>query len=481
MLEHLKNEFNKTTTANNDKAYKSTKSNLLDFFSSAGAMRKSTEEEIIRRFVLAFNENSELALKALFYFRDIRGGQGERRLFREIINYLGDNHSDRLEKLIPLIPEYGRWDDLLVLLNTRVEGAVIALIKEKIEKDINSPTPTLLGKWLPSENTSSKNTVIHAKYLRKKLGMSSKQYRQTLSKLRTKINIVEKNMSSKEWSIIKYDKLPSKAGMLYRKAFLKHDQERYEAFINKVKKGEAKINSGTLYPYEIYDKVMGSGKVDETLEEMWKALPNYVKEDENALVMADVSGSMWGTPISVSVSLALYFAERNKGAFANHFMTFSGNPELVEIKGSNVYEKMRFIQNSNWGMNTDLLKAFRKILFTAIDNDVPKNELPQKLYIISDMQFDQATGSGWGYHQSAPQKSTFERTKAEFEEAGYELPEVVFWNVNDYNNKPVTTNDVGVQLVSGFSPVLFKQITSGLSAYDLMVEILSSERYNPVV
>ena len=477
MLKELKAEFNKTVTENGDKAYKSTESGLLDFFSSAGAMRASSDQDVLKKFVFAWDEDPTLALKALFYFRDIRGGQGERRLFRTILNYLGDNHADRLKPLVKLIPEYGRWDDLLVLLNTKVEDEVVAAIEEQLREDVESEKPSLLAKWLPSENTSSKTTKLHAKYLIKKLGLNSRVYRKTLSKLRATINVLERTMSAKEWKAIEYDKIPSKAGMRYRTAFFRNDQERYEAFLQSVEKGEKKINSGTLYPYEIYNQVTRSSANDRTLDEMWKALPNYVKEGENALVMADVSGSMHGDPMAVSVSLALYFAERNKGPFANHFMTFSGEPDLVEIKGSNIYEKMSFIQRSHWEMNTNIERAFNTILKTAVEANVGQEDLPKRLYIISDMQFD---GRGWGATVSGRDKSSFERARAAFASHGYALPEIVFWNVRDTDNKPVTKNDVGVQLVSGLSPTLFKQITSGLSATDLMLEILNGERYEPI-
>lgn len=480
MLDKLKEEMNKTTTLNMDKAYKSTMSPLLDFFSSLGAMRGKEDEEILRKFVFAFDEDAKLALKSLFYARDIRGGLGERNLFRVIINYLADNKPEILKPLVKHIPEYGRWDDLLILFNTKVEDEVIKLIKKQIEDDLEATKEkkpiSLIGKWLPSENTSSSKTRLHAKYLRNKLEYKPKQYRKTLAKLREAIRIVEAQMSANEWDDIQYSKVPSKASMIYKNAFMRHDTDGYTAFLESVKKGETKINASTIYPYELYDRVNNAGSKDDTLEELWKALPNYVQEDENALVMADVSGSMYCgssnvTPMSVSVSLALYFAERNKGAFANHFMTFSESPQLVEIKGSNVYEKMKFIERTKWGFNTDLRKAFVKILRTAVDNDVPQEELPKRLYVISDMQFDQ------GVRQD---KSTFEDIKAIYRQNGYELPEIVFWNVNDYGNKPITVNDVGAQLVSGFSPIVFKQVVSGISAYDLMVEILNNERYEVI-
>jgi hypothetical protein len=468
MLEELKKEFNKTETLNGDLAFKSTISKLLDFFSSCGAMRKTSNEKVINSFLLAFNEDKDLALKCLFYARDRISGLGERRLFRIIINYMADAYPDILTKNLPYIAEFGRFDDLLILLNTKVEESVISLIKEQLNKDLKSDKPSLLGKWLPSENTSSKETKLQAKYLRKKLGLAPTQYRKTLSALRKKINVLERLISAKEWSSIEYEKIPSKAGLNYRKAFFKHDQERYSNFLDGVSKGEKKINSKTLYPYELYDKCKGN---DKTIEEMWKALPNYVNKKENAIVVADVSGSMSGRPMSVSVSLALYFAERNKGKFANHFITFSNKPELVEIIGNSLYEKIKLIEKSNWNSNTDLIKVFDLILHTAVKNNVPQEELPKRIYIISDMQFDFCINID---------KTSLMFIKESFQEKGYTLPEVVFWNVNDHGNKPITTNDKGVQLVSGFSTVVFEQVVSGLSAYELMIKILKNEKYSKI-
>lgn len=466
MLDKLKDEFNTTETLNGDKAYKTTKSALLDLFSSAGAMRNSSESEIIKRFEFAFLEDSEIALKILFYIRDIRGGQGERRLFRTILRHLKNNHKERLVPLLPIIAEYGRYDDLMVVSDL---PETITLIKEQLVKDVQSETPSLLAKWLPSENTSSKQTRAAAEALRKNLAFSSKEYRKILSSLRKKIKLVEQKMSSNKWTEIEYDKIPSKAGMKYRKAFGKHDADRYSNYLSSVKKGEKKINTSTLYPYELYDICKNSN--DNTIDVMWNNLPNYVNNDENALVMADVSGSMQGRPMSVSVSLAIYFAERNKGKFANHYLTFSGSPELIEIRGSNLYEKINFVENTNVGYDTNIEAAFQKVLDTAIKYKVPQSELPKRIYVISDMQFNDNSIAG---------TSSFERINTKYKLADYVLPELVFWNVNDYANHPVTMNEQGVQLVSGFSPVLFKQIVSGMSAYDMMLSIVNSERYAKV-
>lgn len=475
MLKELKKETNYTETENLAKTHKTTTSSLLDFFALGGALRKRKEDEIKLLFSNAFLENDTLALKALFYFRDIREGQGERRTFRVIINYLANEYPDRMIKLIKFIPHFGRWDDLFILFDTKVEKEMINFVHEQFDEDLKiNSVPSLLGKWMPSINTSSYKTVAIAKKLAKALHFNHKEYRKHLADLRNRIKIVEKLISTNKWNKIEYDKLPSKAGLKYRKAFSKHDCERYGEYLEAVKKGKKKINVKTLYPYDIAEKILNDYEDDDALNVMWSNLPNYVKEDENALVVADVSGSMQGRPMAISVSLALYFAERNKGKFANHFITFSAKPDLVEIKGKNIIEKIRNISNAHWDMNTDIEAVFKLILDTAVKYKLPQKEMPEKIYIISDMEFDSCVENN--------DLTNFQNAKKMFEDKDYKLPQLVFWNVDARNNQfPITIADGNVQLVSGASPILFKQILSGISAYDLMIKILSSDRYKDIL
>jgi len=474
LLSAIKKVENYTTTENGDLAFNSTNNCNLDFFSRAGAMRGTDKKTIISLFSKAFAEDSKLALKSLFYLRDVRGGQGERQLFRDIITHLANTETKRIAPLVKLIPEYGRWDDLIVLLDTPLKQNVINCIAEQLVLDTSNPEPSIMAKWLPSCNTSSDKTKQFARLIIKELGINEKEYRQILSTLRARIDVVERKMSLQKWGDIVYERVPSKAQMNYRNAFKKRDGTRYTKYLDNVTKGKQEIKAGTLYPYELYRKVVDDG-YNITLEEQWKALPNYVKAGESALVMADVSGSMTAgsskvTPISVSVSLALYFAERNKGPFANHFLTFSGNPKLQEIIGTTLYDKIVNIKSSDWEMNTDLRKAIQTILDIAKINSVTAEDMPKTLYIISDMQFDSCCGS-----------STFTDIKAEYKKYGYQFPQIVFWNVNgSYENSPITTNDKGAQLVSGFSPILFKQVVSGKTAVELMYEILNSKRYKEI-
>ena len=461
-------------TENMDKSYKSSGSYLLDFFALAGAVRSRTEQDILSIFYRAYSEDTLKALKLLFYFRDVRGGQGERRTFRIITKDLAKNYPEILRKNVRLFSEYGRWDDLVVLLDTPNLNKdlfleVIDVISKQLDKDkLSKNGCSLLAKWLPSENTSSKTTIGLGAKVRTGLGLSPRVYRKMLSELRAKIKIVEAQMSAKHWTEIEYPRVPSKAGMLYRKAFSKHDADRYVAYINAVKEGKVKINAGTLYPYELYDKAQEGN--NDTIEALWKALPDYTR-GENALVMADVSGSMEGRPMSVSVSLAIYFAEHNKGSFGGYYMTFSEHPKLMKVpENTTLHAKINMIEETDVGYNTDLNKALMTILNTAVKNKVSQEDLPKRLYVISDMQFDCGSISGI-------EESTFKRAEAEFKTAGYKMPQVVFWQVDARHTQVPAMKYDNVVLCSGASPVLFKQIMENKSAEDVMNDIINSVRY----
>ncbi|PGO60705.1 DUF2828 family protein [Priestia megaterium] len=489
MLTMLKNEFNTTTTTNGALAYKSTESKVLDLFSQGGAFRKRDDQDVKSLFSKAFNENPLLALKTLFYLRDIREGQGERRFFRTALKHLALHKPDAVEKNLHLIPTYGRWDDLLMFLETSLKDQVVALIKAQLAKDLMAKNPSLMAKWLPSENTSSPQTQKYARILSRALGLTPREYRKTLSLLRGKLDIVETKITEKRYEDIDYSKLPSRAGLILRGAFFRNDEDRYRAFLDSLTKGEVKVNAGALYPNDIVGKILNTTQrhfgwrstpqvtpSDIALfEGMWKNLPDFIGEkQEDSLVMADVSGSMSGTPMEVSIALAMYIAERNKGAFHNHFMTFSARPQLVEIEGSNIVEKVNNISQADWGYNTNIESALQTILDVAVANNLPSNEVVKKLYIISDMQFDTAT--------RGTRVNIFKDMEAKFNSYGYEFPNIVFWNVDAHSNTPMKMNDQGVQLVSGFSPSILTQLLNadGKTPYDLMLDVIESERYEAV-
>ena len=494
MLNEMKNEFNKARTTNGDHQFTSSLDSVLDLFAKGGAMRKRPDDEITQLFSKAFSEDAELTLKVLFYLRDCRGGMGEKRMFRGAMKHLAVHDTDSFVKVAKHIPEFGSWKDVVELLdvNSKAGRAVLLdLIHIQVQKDIlalkDGKTVSLAGKWLASENASSKATKRKARLIRSYLGLDSKRYRKMLSALRKEIDVVESKMSAKEFSEIDYSKVPTQANLKYREAFKRNDGERYSDFLDSVVKGDSKINAGTLAPHQIVEKVMGNSycfrshlsDVDvKFLDEMWKAQTDHIGDNvSNALVMADVSGSMSGTPMHVSIGLGMYIAERNKGKFHNHFMTFSSDPSLVEVKGKNVVDKIKNMSQADWGMSTNLDKAMKKILSIAVKGNLPQEELPTQLIVISDMQFNEAISSGW-YSEG---KSVAQETIDSFREAGYKVPDIVYWDVNA-TTLPVTKNDKGVALVSGFQPAVMKQIMNAgeLDPIGLMMDVIGQERYSVI-
>lgn len=476
MLEQLKEEANMTLTENGATTYISTKSHCLDLFSAIGAIRKSPESDIIGRFIKAYAEDENLALKTLFFARDAREGLGERRVFRIILNYLAKYEPESVRRNIEYIAEYGRYDDLLCLIGTSCEKDVLQIIEGQLKKDIASDTGvSLLAKWLPSVNASNKETVRTARRLARLLGMSEPQYRKTVVALRKKIDIVENRLREQDYTF-DYSKLPALAMLKYRGAFYENDYDRYCEYLDNVKHGKAKMHTGVLTPYDVIAPCFNwrsdglSAEERNAMDVTWNALEDF-GNDENALAVIDGSGSMYPRAIAVALSLGIYFAERNKGKFRNHFITFSGRPQLVEIKGSDIAEKVRYCCRYDEVANTNLAAVFNLLLKTAVKYDLPQEELPKRLYIISDMEFDECVENSG--------TTNFENAKRKYAEKGYTLPEIVFWNVESRNvQQPVTMNENGVALVSGRSPRLFSMVASGeLDPYKTMLEILTSERY----
>ncbi|MBP5281438.1 MAG: DUF2828 family protein [Lachnospiraceae bacterium] len=484
-LDLMKNQLNMTYTENGALTYRTTASSCLDLFATIGALRTAKDEEICARFQNAFAENADLAMKILFYARDIRGGLGERRVFKTILGWLAVAEPEAVRKNIAHVAEYGRYDDLLALMGTPCEAEALAYIAETLRKDIlaneKGEAVTLLAKWLPSVNASNVMTVKNAKKIARALGMSDAQYRKVLTSLRGQIKIIENNLREKDYTF-DYEKQPSKALFKYRQAFSRNDGERYGAFLSLAEERPSAMHTGTLTPYDVVLPIVrgddGWEAMDEaqrrSMDVTWKALENYAGA-ENALAVVDGSGSMyWGEgyfPAAVAQSLGIYFAEHNTGAFHNYFITFSTKPQLVEVKGSDIVEKVRYCMSYNECANTDLMKTFELILKVAVKNHLHQEDLPAKLYVISDMEFDCGTrGSS---------VTNFEAAKEEFAKKGYRLPQVVFWNVASRNRQqPVTQNEQGVALVSGCSPQIFGMLAKDiLDPYAFMMEVLGSARY----
>ncbi len=491
MLNYLKQEANRTMTENGAVTRATAGSDCLDFFATVGALRRQPDDDIVTRFVRAWSENPDLAMKILFYARDIRGGLGERRIFRVIMEWLAVNVPASVRKNLVNVAEYGRWDDLLTLLNTPCEKEMLSILHKQFEMDMKAMAAdepvSLLGKWLPSVNTSNRQAVAHAKRIARVLNLTDAEYRKALTALRARIRIIENYLREKDYTF-DYAKQPSRAMFKYKKAFIRNDGERYSQFLSAVQKGEAKLHADTMMPYELVAPYLTYGwsngnrsfmrditpEEKETLNATWASLPDF-GGDENALAVIDTSGSMYvetdPKPAAVALSLGLYFAERNKGAFANHFIEFSAHPELIEIKGQTFADRLRYVASFNEIANTNLESVFDLILSAAVKNHVPQKELPAKLILISDMEFDCCV-------QNA-NATNFENAKRKFEAFGYDLPQIVFWNVASRNRQqPVTMNEQGVALVSGATPRLFSMVAGELATpYALMMEILSSERY----
>lgn len=479
--EAMRNEEKWTKTENGAVALKTTGEACLDLFSTIGSLRNASETRIQTLFEEAYKENPLKAMKILFYSRDIREGAGERRVFRTLIRYISIYHPEALRKNIRFFGEYGRYDDLYSLVETPLEEDMWGVMKDQLNRDISDMKTglpvSLLAKWIKTPDASSKNTRKLGIKTALKLGYTVKDFKRVLRKLRKYIDVTEAKMSANEWDEIEYSNVPSRAMMIYRNAFQRHDQDRFSEFSQKTVTGEVKINSSTLYPYDIVEKYLYSRLSDEeklVLEAQWRQLPNYVEERTNAIVIADVSDSMRGRPMATSIGLALYFAEHNQGDYHNLFMTFSASPYIVNVKGETLEQKLRFIHSSKWGMDTNLEAAFDEILSLAIENKTLPEEMPKSIIVISDMEIDY-----WGYRDW----TFYDQMRAKYIQAGYEIPNVVFWNVNSRNDVfHADAKRKGLQLVSGQSATIFKYLIKaiGKTPIEMMNDVIEGERYRAI-
>lgn len=431
------------------------------------------------------------------------GGQGERRFFRVAYKWLCDRKPEIAKRNLIQISEYGRWDDMIYIAEgTKLERDMLEIIKSQLLLDMDSKTPSLLGKWIPSENASSHTTKKLGNKIRTFLGMTHKEYRHMLSSLRNKINIVERLMSENRWDEIEFDKIPSRAGLIYKNAFARRDliAQKYKEFI---KDDTKKVNAKALVPHEIAHKAFYSDNLDLdsterlALQKYWDNLPNYYGDkQENGIAVVDVSGSMSGQPMEVAVALGAYIADKAKGPFANHFITFSERPQLVEFHGADITDKFNRCREADWGYNTDIEAVFDLLLKTARTRGVKAEDIPTRLYIFSDMEFDRGLNidvprrNRWMYGEEddysnaeAMAKTTtlIEDIAKNWARCGYTLPEVVFWNLDARQNNIPAINGGTFSYVSGFNPVMIEQILSGVSGIDLMLAKLNSERYEKIV
>ena len=440
---------------------------VLNMFFKMGGSRNMGENEIVSVFEAALKDSPVLALKCMFYNRDIRGGQGERRSFRVMFEYLSRKHPELARALLVLVAEFGRWDDVLVALENIPED-----VSELLWKAVNSEDSAMARKWMPREN--KKDGKI-AKKIAKLWGVTPRQYRKIIA---TNDETVENLMCGNLWEDVNYNHVPSVASKKYRKAFFRHDEQGYSTWLESLEKedGSAKINAGAIFPHDIvsnYLRGYEKSTLDRTLEAQWKALPDYVGDGLSFVPVVDVSGSMNGLPMEVAVSLGIYLSERNKSTFKDGFITFSERPQFQYLTGSELCSKVNQLHTADWDMNTDLEAVFKLVLEKAIGANLVQEDMPSHIIILSDMQFDQCVeNSGDNVYQMASRM---------YENAGYALPQLVFWNLNSGGGFPVKFDQHGTCLVSGFSPSIMQSLMAGeLDPMSMMLSVLDGERYSLV-
>lgn len=490
-----------TTTENGMPMRKSSKDYVVDLFFNIGAMRTYTMGDKIRAFEKAFNENEELATRVLLWSRDIRGGAGERDTFRTIVQYLCTHNYQLAERILYRIPELGRWDDVLIYMNTPAEEKALELICDALKAD-----SAMCAKWMPrhkpfkrqikkmtdagastkeieakAQKVNAHNVIVSK--IRNKLGLSSKEYRKLLSTLSS---TVEQQMCNKDWGNINYSHVPSVASKQYRKAFNRNDQERYQEYLNALTKGspEVKVNADAIFPHDVIKPLMSgwsnfnaTSQEKQLAEAQWNALPDYMN-DTKVLPMVDSSGSMGcnvggtTTAMQVAFSLGMYISSKNKGEMKDTIMTFSNRPELIALNGD-LTNQLNILRTAPWGMNTNIEAAFEKLLKFSKKNKISPEDMPEVILILSDMQFDQCTND--------PSNTVMQMIKKKYNKHGYEVPKIVFWNLRATGTSPVKATKSGTALVSGFSPAILESILGNIDDYspvNIMLNKIMEERYN---
>ena len=500
MLRYIQKELdNRSITENGAVGYSTSGSCLLDLNYQVSSLRNASTDTIERLFEKAFYENPTYAVKWLFFARDVRGGLGERRLFRICYRRLADLNINLFKANLTNIAVYGRYDDLIHLLGIRPETDewIIKIIEAQLTLDMerlkSNKKISLLAKWLPSANASSKKTKETARFIRTGLGLSSKDYRRILSMLRKHIGVLERKLCANEWENVDYERVPSLANLKYRNAFMRHDPERRAAYLDSLSKGKSRMNMKVANPVDVVSRYMSSGifrhsvrSHDKTLELAWDNLKDVNVSD--TLVVADGSGSMFTkvnkttTALDVANALAIYTSEHNNGIYKNKYITFSSEPQFVEFKSNDsLQHKLKIALEHNECSNTDIEKVFRLILFVAVQNQIPQEEMIKNVLIISDMEFDKAQTWGRG-HPNPLTPRLFDHIKELYEEKGYKLPKLIFWNVNSRTKTiPMIENELGVTLVSGFSQNVLRMVMSNkYDPYEVLIEQITNPRYDMV-
>lgn len=509
----LKNYNNISTTENGAAGYRTTTHALVDLNFKVASLRARCAREIMEDFIKAFYESPKYAVKWLFFLRDIQEGMGERRSFRICLKYLAISQPKIARAVLKYVPQYGRYDDLLVLLDTPLAEKVATLYRKQLQRDLEAmksgESISLLAKWLPSNNTSSAESRRYAGILRKYFKMSPKQYRHTLSELRSYSKVVETQISASEWGTVDYARVPAKANLRYDHAFARHDYDRRAEYLEKVLLGESKLQSKGLMPYEIVHRYVEKSRfLSDALQEdllaelMWKKMIAEGFQNEwgidNAIVVADGSGSMYTNvsgsskvqAIEVCYSLAIYFAEQLKGVFHNKAITFSGRPQFIDMKGdTKLKDKLEILCAYAEVANTNIEAVFDLLLQMAVSNEVPAEELPGQVLLISDMEFDSATEPNYWEQRylhrewKPADEALFTVIRKKYEAAGYRMPRLIFWNVCGRTDTiPMVDNAEGLCLLSGFSQNAMKIAADRekKDPWEALKKVLDSPRYQPI-
>ena len=487
----LEKSTNTAYTENGALSNASTLDSVLNLFAQGGAYRGRSQKDRENLIRFALGQDFETGLRALFYLGDVREGQGERALFKTGLRILAEEYPAIISKIVDLIPEYGRWDYLYVLKDTPAEKAMIQVLKNEHQRCLTEGTSSLMYKWLKSVNTSSKESRKLGRWTAKVLGYQASikgynLYQKDVTRGRALLGdaVVEVKMTANLFDKIDYSKVPAKASLKYKKSFLKRDTERFVAFHQKVAKGEAKINTATLYPHEVVHAYKNAQKIDQVLENTWDSMRKEIKTEDSAIYIVDVSGSMYQTvsrassvlAVNVAHALGLFGAESLSGPFKDKAILFSSRPQFLDFSkaGKSLFSRLQYLNKFNDCSNTDLQASFDLILNTAVENRVAQEELPNKVIVISDMEFDPS-------HHNL---TNFDAIKAKFARAGYVAPQIVFWNVTARTDQfPATKYDNGVALISGYSPSIMVSLLSGklVSPIDLMLKVLNTPRYDKLI
>lgn len=467
-------------------------------------LRECARESLLDTFLLAF------------HLRDCRGGKGERELGRQAFTWLFVNYPSEFRKVMHLIPDYGRWDDLLLFfpnvlkLNTlpqvrndyssnlqnedylynlhALQSEVVGLVAAQLRTDLQMMDEgepiSLCAKWTPTEGDSLDKRHGIFKTLAKALSVSPKKLRREFNTpLREYLRIVEKYLCSRRWNEIDYSKVPSQCMRRLKKSFQNHDEERFLKWRESLQKGEVKVNAGALHPHNLITEIMNKNTVDPVTEAQWNVIEEKVKSSASlgdSVAVIDTSGSMIGIPLSVAVAMGLLISSSVQGPFHGHLISFNNVPKFTVVKDGDLYSRFQTVKNMDWGGSTNLESTFKLILQRGLECKLTDEDMPKRLFIISDMQFNCVEGHG---SYGSIHTTNMENINRLYKDSGYTRPQIVFWNVNGSSTDfPVTVDENNTVLISGFSPTILNSLIERdkFTTETILRKALDDERYNPV-